>query len=143
MTGFLTSRSEARYPKPPKRARKARKPLRRKAKLHDADALFSQYIRTRDGWACRVCGSPLRIQCGHIISRRYHAVRFDPMNAVALCGRCHMKYTRNPLAWEAWVEDRFPRRLGMLKGQALAAHARPDFDALCDSLRLAIGVREP
>jgi hypothetical protein len=129
--------------KPVKRARKAKRPLRRKAKrrmkLHHADALFSQYIRQRDGWACRVCGSAQRIQCGHVISRRYHAIRFNPANAVALCSRCHMKYTRNPLAWEAWVEERFPGRLGMLKAQALAAHEHPDFDALCESLRLAIG----
>ena len=129
--------------KPLKRARKAKRPLRRKAKrkakLQDADALFSQYVRKRDGWACKVCGSPDRIQCGHIVSRRYRAVRWAPTNAVALCSRCHMRYTHNPLAWEEWVEGRFPGRLGMLKAQALAAHEHPDYDALCASLRLAIG----
>jgi 5-methylcytosine-specific restriction endonuclease McrA len=134
-----------RLKKPAPRHRKAKRPIRRKAKrkakLHDADRLFSQYIRTRDGWQCQVCGEPFNIQCGHLISRRYRAVRFSPINAVAICARHHVFYTHRPIEWEAWVEERFPGRLSVLKAQALAAHEHPDYDAVCESLRAAIGVR--
>ena len=134
-----------RVPKPARRARKPRRPIRRKAKrkakLHDADRLFSQYIRTRDGWACRLCGSPFTPQCAHLVSRRYRAVRFDPQNAITLCAKHHVFYTYRTIEWEDVIEERFPGRLGMLKAQALAAHEHPDYDALCESLRLAIGVR--
>jgi 5-methylcytosine-specific restriction endonuclease McrA len=132
-------------PKPIKRARKAKRPLRRKAKrkakLHDADRLFSQYIRTRDGWTCQRCGSPFRIQCAHLIGRAYRAIRFAAPNATALCQGCHVYMTHRPLEWMDWVEERWPGRWAMLKTQALAAHEHPDYDAVCESLRLALGVR--
>jgi 5-methylcytosine-specific restriction endonuclease McrA len=145
VTGFLNGRTEARYPKPAKRVKAKPKRIRtkskRKAKLHDADKLFSQYIRTRDGWACRACGSPEVPQCAHLVSRRYRAIRWNRDNAVTLCQRDHMKYTHNPLAWEAWIEERFPGRLALLKVQALAAHEHPDYEAICEQFRAAIGVR--
>jgi hypothetical protein len=68
-------------------------------------------------------------------------VRFDFENAVTLCSKCHMRYTHNPLAWEAWVEERFPGKLGMLKARALSDPVKLDYDALCEALKLAIGVR--
>ena len=130
-------------PKPAKRARKPRKPLRRKAKrkakLHDADALFSAYIRTRDGWQCQRCGAIERIQCAHLIGRAYRAVRFAAPNATALCQGCHVFFTHRPLEFQDWCEERWPGRLALLKAQALAAHEHPDYDALCAELRLAIG----
>ena len=124
----------------PKRA--IRRKAKRKAKVHDADKLFSQWIRMRDGWQCRVCGSPLNIQCGHLVSRRYRAIRFSPLNAVAICARDHVFYTHRPIEWEAWVEERFPGRLAVLKAQALAAHEHPDYEAICEQFRAAIGLRE-
>ena len=132
--------------KPPKRGRKPRRRIRRqakrKAKLHDADRLFSLYIRNRDGWACRACGSPISPQCAHIISRRYRNLRWSPDNAVTLCQKDHMKWTHNPLGWEVWVEERFPGRLSMLKAQALAGKKPVDYEAICRELRAAIGERE-
>lgn len=123
----------------PKPKRRIRAKSKRKAKLHDADRLFSLYIRNRDGWQCRACGSPFNVQCGHIISRRYRAIRFSPQNAVALCAKHHVYFTHRPIEWEAWVEERFPGRLATLKAQALAAHPTPDYEAICAELRAAIG----
>ena len=131
-------------PKPEKRSRKPKRPLRRKskrkAKLHDADRLFSELIRSRDGWACRVCGSPYRPQCAHLVSRRYRAVRWSTENAVTLCPSHHVLYTHRPLEWEAWCEERWPGRLGMLKARALAGVAKVDYDAVCESLRLDLAL---
>lgn len=131
-------------PKPVKRVKPKRriKPnSKRKAKLHDADRLFSQYIRGRDGWQCRACGSPEFPQCAHLVGRRYRAIRWVPDNAVTLCRGCHVKWTHRPLEWEAWCEERFPGRLAMLKAQALAAHEHPDYDAICEQFKAAIGLR--
>lgn len=139
MTGFLNGRSEARYPKParrgPKPKRRIRRQAKRKAKLHDADRLFSLYIRARDGWACRRCGSVVNPQCAHVISRTYRAIRWNPDNAVCLCRGCHVMFTHRPLEWADWCEERFPGRLALLKVQALAAHEKPDYDAICEGLK--------
>lgn len=145
MTGWINGRTEAHWPKPAVRARKAKKPLRRKAKrkakLHDADTLFSTYIRTRDGWACRNCGSPYMVQCAHIVSRRYRATRWTPDNALALCQKCHLRWTHNPIAFEAWVDERFPGRLAALKVQALAAKQPVDYEEICRILKVELGPR--
>lgn len=132
-------------PKPGKRAKKPRRAIRkkakRKAKLHDADRLFSQYIRGRDGWACIRCGSPFSPQCAHLVSRRYRATRWTPENATTLCQKCHLKYTYDPLAWESFCEERWPGRLGLMKAMARTGGVKHDFDELCASLRAAIGLQ--
>lgn len=131
-------------PKPLKRV-KAKKRIRakskRKMKLHDADKLFSQYIRTRDGWQCQRCGSPFHTQCAHIIGRSYRAIRFSPHNALALCQGCHVYMTHRPLEWQDWVEEKFPGRWAMLRAQALAAHEHPDYEVICEQFRLVLGVK--
>jgi hypothetical protein len=70
-----------------------------------ADRLFSRYIRARDG-RCVECGKTDSLQCAHLVSRRYHAVRWDERNAVALCQGCHVYYTHRPLEWDAWCGTR-------------------------------------
>ena len=72
-----------------------------------ADRAFSRYIRQRDGW-CRACGSTDSLQCAHVWSRRYHAVRFDERNAIAACRACHVKFTHSQALWDAWCEENIP-----------------------------------
>jgi len=71
-----------------------------------ADRWFSLYIRQRDGY-CRACGTADNLQCAHIISRSYKAIRCDERNAVALCRSCHVYYTHRPIEWEQQVTDWF------------------------------------
>ena len=132
-------------PKPkrqPKPKRAIRKKSKRKLKLHDADRLFSQFIRNRDAWQCKACGSPFSVQCAHIISRTYRAIRWAPDNAVTLCKGCHIRYTHRPLEWHDWVEWKFPGRYALLKAQALKPHAKPDYAEICSALKSAFGIRE-
>ena len=110
--------------------RKSRTTLRNKA-----DKLFSLAIRNRDDH-CLACGSAFRLQCAHIVSRRYGATRWSMDNAVCLCARCHLKYTHDPLGWEEWVDDRFGKgRLVQLKLRARQGVAKVDLEAVVESLK--------
>jgi hypothetical protein len=102
--------------------------------MRTCDKLFSELIRTRDDWMCRACGSVRLIQCGHLVSRRYRATRWAEDNAVALCSRCHMRWTHDPLGWEAWCDERWPGRLSMLKRVARAKAGWVDYVGLAESL---------
>ena len=87
-----------------------------------ADRVFSLYIRKRDG-ACRACGYswPSELQCAHIWSRRYYAIRFDERNAVALCRGCHIMFTHSPVHWAVWCEENIPD-YRLLRSIALSGH---------------------
>lgn len=72
--------------------------------MNRTDVLFSKFIRARDGF-CQSTGSGAcwgDLECAHILSRRFKAVRWDLTNAVALCAGHHDWYTRHPLAWNDW-----------------------------------------
>jgi len=45
-----------------------------------------------------------------------------------------MKFTFDPLAWEEWVEERFPGRLAQLKVRARQGIAKVDLGAVVESL---------
>jgi hypothetical protein len=117
------------------RRRTAKRIRKIKATRKLADRLFSQLIRDRDGNCCRECGSTYVVQCAHLVSRRYAATRHCLDNAVALCRAHHMKWTHDPLGWEAWIEGRFPGRLAELKRRALAGVHAVDYSALVAELR--------
>lgn len=114
--------------KPKKRKRPARRNY-----MAQADALFSKFIRTRDG-RCVECGTTEFLQCAHIISRSYKTIRVDPDNAVALCRAHHTYFTHHPLEWELWVEARFPGRLVRLRAKALT-HDKVDWKAEVEWLK--------
>ncbi len=127
-----------RIPKP-KRAMKGKaKPKRktsRKSLRAKADTLFSLMIRERDGNECCVCGSFKQMTCGHLVSRKYSATRWDPQNAVAQCWGCNCKAKFDELWWEAWIEERFPGRLAQLKVRARQGVAKVDLEAVVESLK--------
>jgi hypothetical protein len=52
-----------------------------------------------------MCTDRTNLQCAHLISRRYFAVRWDPKNAVALCVIHHKQFTEDPLGWDDWCEQ--------------------------------------
>jgi len=60
------------------------------------DTLFSKIIRSRG--KCERCGDTdyAKLQCAHIISRRYSATRTDEDNAWSLCWTCHRRLTDWP-----------------------------------------------
>lgn len=86
--------------------------------MGQADRLFSQFIRTRDGM-CYRCGTTENLQCAHIISRSYKTIRTHPLNAIALCRSCHVYFTHRPLEWQDWIEERFPGIWQQMRDRAL------------------------
>ena len=104
----------------------------------EADRLFSLYIRKRDGKCQALCQLPYDLQCAHLISRRYMAVRWMPENAVALCTFHHKKWTEDPLGWDVWCLE----RLGGAAWDGLKLKARrggmPDLGQTIIELRLLL-----
>lgn len=96
--------------------RKVKTPAR-KAKDH-ADRLFSLIVRANGrcvecGWECSCPDFPkghtvcCKLQCAHILSRDWAAIRTDLDNAVCLCSADHTRFTHNPDAWHAWCDVNF------------------------------------
>lgn len=67
-----------------------------------SDALWSNYVRSRDNWTCQRCGrkySPNNaggLHCSHYFGRSNYAVRFCLLNTESLCHGCHSYFTKNP-----------------------------------------------
>lgn len=61
-----------------------------------ATRLHSQVVRSRG--RCERCGEndPTKLQCAHIVPRRFAATRTDENAAWCLCARCHMRLTEHP-----------------------------------------------
>jgi len=77
---------------------------------HAADALFAKATREAcDGrcWAEGAAGVKCngKIQCAHLISRRYLAIRWDEANAMPLCAAHHTYFTLHPLEWEEFCRS--------------------------------------
>jgi len=65
-------------------------------KTDKLDRVFSEYIRLRDsvdGYGnCCTCGKYIPVKgnhCGHFISRRFQATRFDEQNCALQCVSCN------------------------------------------------------
>lgn len=87
--------------KPMKRSFKAKKPAKRRIKLRrirpllrDADEIFSDKVRKRDG-QCLFPDCPItayeKLQCSHYFGRGVFSTRFDLDNCISLCWLHHFK----------------------------------------------------
>lgn len=84
-----------------------------------ADSTFSKCIRERSNWTCEKCGVKYEppttgLQCAHIFGRRNKAVRFEPLNAFALCFACHQYYTANPMNFGIFVHNKLGDKYDVL-----------------------------
>jgi 5-methylcytosine-specific restriction endonuclease McrA len=62
------------------------------------DRIFSQHILGRDKRICRFCGrSEGKHDTAHLIPRNFLPLRWNDLNAIALCYKCHMQWHNNPL----------------------------------------------
>ena len=77
-------------------------------RISAADRAMSDWIRTRAGWKCEVCGLPFPerspdLQHSHFIKRGgpTEVVRHHEDNGVAACPDCHRKLENRPAAQAA------------------------------------------
>lgn len=114
------------------------KPRKRRKRPYykTVDDLFSKVVRRRGN--CVRCLSTHRLQCAHIVSRRYRATRWDLDNAVCLCAKCHTYFTHRPLEWDQWIGPRLrPGALIDLKRKAIAGRkwSQDELEELAASFR--------
>lgn len=74
----------------------------RKSLIKEADRVFSLYVRNRGetfGYNhCYTCPAyiPMEyLQAGHFIPRRYHNVRWHPLNVWPQCNKCNVELSGN------------------------------------------------
>ena len=83
---------------------------KRQRAVNKADTAFSRYIRARDNWVCFTCGKVGYdrdgvMNCGHLITRGKHSVRWDERNAVCQCSGCNCRHEHQPEIFTAlWIE---------------------------------------
>jgi len=81
---------------------------------------WSRLIRTRDSWACVICGNPYKPNAHHIIPREIREFKFDLDNGITLCTK-HHKFSRdlsahnNALAFFMWVRKYRPFQLEVME----------------------------
>lgn len=69
------------------------------------DRAAREVVMERDERTCRRCGTGEFPQWAHVYSRRYRAIRHDPLNAMVLCRNCHAWQTHNPLEGEEFFRS--------------------------------------
>lgn len=74
------------------------------------DTEFSLLVRSKG--RCERCATTQNLQCAHIMSKGGHpALRWDILNCLCLCYRCHMHFAhKDPIAFTWWVQETFPER---------------------------------
>lgn len=95
---------------------KTRKEKKKATKLKNKMKTQKYWIEKMDkiaGDRCRAIGKCQNPYCkgenkvlqwAHIVSRSYHATRWDHDNCLCLCAACHKFYTDRPLEWENLVK---------------------------------------
>lgn len=75
-----------------------------------ADIAFSKAIREAYDYTCCSCEKNYRhdpgyIHCAHIHTRKHRNTRWNAhYGAVALCAKCHRRYTDFPLEWASFLK---------------------------------------
>lgn len=83
--------------------KKHKKKTSRKTLKRKADAIFSKLIRSRG--ECERCTKTTSLQTSHIITRSNLHLRYNPRNALCLCGGCHMWWHKEPLEAITWYKE--------------------------------------
>lgn len=101
--GLKASRSK---PRKAKKAKRDKLPSRKRT-IKILDDLVSQIVRLRDG-ACVQCGTVEKLTCGHVLSRRSHATRWDLENCFAQCWSHNFAHgAHSPYPYFKWFIGQF------------------------------------
>ena len=90
--------------------KKGNQAMKKKIKESQVDKVISIWVRNRDGH-CLKCGTKDNLQAAHIFSRTARSVRFDPLNILTLCWRCHLSWAhRNPIEFTEFVQKHLGKK---------------------------------
>lgn len=76
----------------------------------ELDAVFSRYIRQRDGGQCFTCPKKdhwKNMQNGHFVPRQYLSLRFDERNCNCQCYACNMLYNGQPSLYAVRLKQKY------------------------------------
>lgn len=94
------------------------------------DISFSKWVRTQNDHRCLACRSLVNLQCAHVFSRSYLAIRWNENNAVPLCRGCHLFYTFHPIEWTELMQGYLGEEMYELLRKTALSHHKPDYEAL-------------
>ena len=89
---------------------------KRKSIIGRMDTIVRKIIRLRDVHCqCPECDHGLNLQVAHVaIIRRYYIARWDLINLLLMCEKCHQKFDTNTAWGMAWFSETFPARFKYL-----------------------------
>lgn len=89
---------------------------KRKSIISRMDTLARRIVRLRDVTCqCPECDHGLNLQCAHVaIIRRYYISRWDLINLLLMCEKCHQKFDTNAAWGMKWFKEQFPARFKYL-----------------------------
>jgi hypothetical protein len=108
-----------------------------------ADKYFSLYIRQRDsenGRAkCCTCGKYVsEFDCGHFISRRFEATRFDEKNANAQCLKCNRFENGNQYEHGQFIDHKWGEGTAeqiLFKSKMLCKRSQADYEFISEEYK--------
>ena len=86
----------------------------RKKLIKRLDSIVREIVLLRDG-RCVICGKLDNLQCGHLITRGKHSVRWDLKNCHVQCSGCNLKHEFYPEIYTQW----FLNKYGLVEYEAL------------------------
>ena len=84
---------------------------------------WSLKVRERDKHKCQMCGSTKHLNAHHIIPKEFAETRFELMNGITLCVRCHKfglkSAHKNGFYFVTWLYLHKPEQASFLKDKIL------------------------
>lgn len=99
-------------------------------------------ILVRSRGACERCGNTETLQCAHIVPRTNHTLRFDPLNLLCLCYKCHIHFAhKDPLAFQAWLASEKPEVYEYVEANRALTVKRTlqDYQELLENIKAVLG----
>ena len=98
------------------------------------DSLCRVAVKTRDEYTCQKCGAVVQgIRCHwhHIIMRKLNHTRWDLLNGITFCDKCHRKWEEGP-ELQVWFKETYPVRYDYIttKDRHIGTWKQWDFEAI-------------
>jgi hypothetical protein len=80
----------------------------KKSEIRKKDKQFFEELKVSRGMKCERCGrsgvsEKIYLQPSHIYSRSWMSLRWEPLNVVLKCAKCHWWWGKNPVDGVLWL----------------------------------------